>query len=50
MRLAWDEKRPATIYLIRHGERWDYTDIEWAKQSDYPHDSPLSKVGEKQAS
>jgi broad specificity phosphatase PhoE len=41
--------RPPTIYLIRHGERWDYTDIEWAKNSIYPHDSPLSKVGEDQA-
>jgi hypothetical protein len=36
-------------HSISHGERWDYTDIEWAKQSEYPHDSPLSKVGERQA-
>lgn len=49
IRLAWEDKRPPTIYIVRHGERYDYTDIEWAPQAAHPHDSPLSKAGEAQA-
>eukprot|EP01126_Amoeba_proteus_P006839 TRINITY_DN1240_c0_g1_i1.p1 TRINITY_DN1240_c0_g1~~TRINITY_DN1240_c0_g1_i1.p1 ORF type:complete len:438 (-),score=110.37 TRINITY_DN1240_c0_g1_i1:105-1307(-) len=49
MRLAWEDMRPPTIYLVRHGERYDYTDIEWAPKAAQPHDSPLSKVGIVQA-
>eukprot|EP01126_Amoeba_proteus_P056989 TRINITY_DN7224_c0_g1_i9.p1 TRINITY_DN7224_c0_g1~~TRINITY_DN7224_c0_g1_i9.p1 ORF type:complete len:596 (+),score=106.66 TRINITY_DN7224_c0_g1_i9:61-1848(+) len=49
MRLAWEQMRPPTIYLVRHGERYDYTDIEWAPKAAHPHDSPLSKVGIAQA-
>jgi len=48
MRKAW-EPHPPTIYLVRHGERYDYTDVEWAPKSTHPHDSPLSPVGDAQA-
>jgi hypothetical protein len=49
IRLAWEAVRPPTIYIVRHGERYDYTDIEWAPNAAHPHDSPLSKAGEAQA-
>lgn len=49
IRLAWEAMRPPTIYIVRHGERYDYTDIEWAPNAAQPHDSPLSKAGEAQA-
>jgi len=37
------------VYLVRHGERYDYTDVSWGKQAAYPHDSHLSPIGETQA-
>src|SRR5690606_11609472 len=42
IRLAWEAVRPPTIYIVRHGERYDYTDISWAPNAAHPHDSPLS--------
>jgi broad specificity phosphatase PhoE len=44
MRTEWGEKVP-TVYLIRHGERQDYCDKEWAPKSTHPHDAPLSPAG-----
>jgi len=49
MRLAWEKTRPPTVYLVRHGERQDYTDVNWAPNSTHPHDAPLSDAGETQA-
>jgi len=42
-------RRPIFTYLVRHGERYDYTDVSWGKQAAYPHDSHLSPIGETQA-
>eukprot|EP01087_Luapelamoeba_hula_P016468 TRINITY_DN5066_c0_g1_i1.p2 TRINITY_DN5066_c0_g1~~TRINITY_DN5066_c0_g1_i1.p2 ORF type:complete len:745 (-),score=157.75 TRINITY_DN5066_c0_g1_i1:3061-5295(-) len=41
--------RPPMVYFVRHGERYDYTDFEWAKKAAFPHDSHLSSVGATQA-
>lgn len=38
-----------TIYLVRHAERHDYTDFNWAPTSPHPHDAPLSEAGERQS-
>ena len=38
-----------TVYLVRHGERHDYTDFSWAPNSPYPHDAHLSEAGERQS-
>lgn len=42
-----DEKQ--TIYIVRHGDRWDYENPEWAKTSPRPGDPPLSTLGHQQA-
>jgi len=41
--------RPIITYLVRHGERYDYTDVAWGRKAAFPHDSHLSPVGETQA-
>jgi len=38
-----------TVYLVRHGERHDYTDFSWAPKSPHPHDAHLSEAGERQS-
>jgi broad specificity phosphatase PhoE len=48
LRCLWI-KRPNTIYLVRHGERYDYTDFNWAPTATHPHDAPLSAAGQRQA-
>ncbi|KAL6070672.1 Phosphoglycerate mutase [Balamuthia mandrillaris] len=48
MRTEWGEKVP-TVYLVRHGERYDYTDVNWAPKATHPHDSHLSEAGTSQA-
>eukprot|EP00696_Hemimastix_kukwesjijk_P011569 gnl/Hemi2/24520_TR8249_c0_g1_i1.p1 gnl/Hemi2/24520_TR8249_c0_g1~~gnl/Hemi2/24520_TR8249_c0_g1_i1.p1 ORF type:complete len:560 (+),score=170.08 gnl/Hemi2/24520_TR8249_c0_g1_i1:443-2122(+) len=48
MRTVWDKPVP-TVYLIRHGERYDYTDKDWAPNNTHPHDAPLSQIGYSQA-
>ena len=48
MRDEWVGTVP-TVYLVRHGERYDYTDPEWAPHATHPHDAPLSARGDTQA-
>ena len=38
------------IFLIRHGERLDKVNLNWATNALRPHDTPLSAMGHKQAS
>jgi len=38
-----------TVYLVRHGERHDYTDHSWAPNSPHPHDAHLSDAGVRQS-
>ena len=38
------------IFLIRHGERLDKVNLNWAANALRPHDTPLSSMGHKQAS
>jgi broad specificity phosphatase PhoE len=38
-----------TVYLVRHGERHDYTDHSWALKSPHPHDAHLSDAGVRQS-
>eukprot|EP00013_Stygamoeba_regulata_P021670 CAMPEP_0177649698 /NCGR_PEP_ID=MMETSP0447-20121125/11533_1 /TAXON_ID=0 /ORGANISM="Stygamoeba regulata, Strain BSH-02190019" /LENGTH=543 /DNA_ID=CAMNT_0019152489 /DNA_START=114 /DNA_END=1745 /DNA_ORIENTATION=- len=49
MRKVMEDKPITTIYLVRHAERYDYTDMNWAPKQSFPHDSPLSPVGDTQA-
>ena len=37
------------LYIIRHGDRWDYENKEWSKSSPRPGDPPLSQLGHQQA-
>lgn len=37
------------IFLVRHGERQDHEDPQWAAQAARSHDSPLSDAGFEQA-
>jgi len=37
------------LYIIRHGDRWDYENPDWVEQSDRPGDPPLSTRGHRQA-
>jgi len=38
------------VYIIRHGERVDHVDRNWAATAKYPADPPLTDRGHKQAS
>ena len=40
---------PQYLYIIRHGDRWDYENPLWSKTSPRPGDPPLSKLGHQQA-
>lgn len=37
------------IYIARHGERLDFVDKEWYKTAELPDDSPLTALGNEQA-
>jgi hypothetical protein len=37
------------LYLIRHGDRWDYANPEWKASAKRPGDPPLSTLGHVQA-
>lgn len=43
------KEKGVTVYIVRHGERHDYTDFSWAPSSPHPHDAPLSVAGRRQA-
>ena len=38
-----------SIFIIRHGDRWDYSHPEWKKTSSRPGDPSLSTLGHRQA-
>lgn len=38
-----------TFWLVRHGNRLDFTNPEWCATASRPHDAPLSPDGEVQA-
>lgn len=38
------------LFIIRHGERLDKINLNWSTNALRPHDTPLSKMGHKQAS
>lgn len=42
-------ERIEVIYVVRHGERYDWDHPEWTKESPRPWDSPLSEHGLEQA-
>lgn len=44
-----EDGAPQYLYVIRHGDRWDYSHPEWLKTAQRPGDPPLSKVGHQQA-
>jgi broad specificity phosphatase PhoE len=37
------------MYIVRHGDRWDYENPSWVGTTDRPGDPPLSPLGEQQA-
>lgn len=37
------------LYIVRHGDRWDYENPKWLEQSTRPGDPPLSTRGHQQA-
>jgi broad specificity phosphatase PhoE len=39
----------ATVWLLRHGERQDSVDPDWASRADRPHDPGLTATGREQA-
>jgi broad specificity phosphatase PhoE len=43
------EGPPQYLYIIRHGDRWDYENPGWSKTSSRPGDPPLSALGHQQA-
>jgi len=43
------QTKERSIWLIRHGNRLDFADPDWAKANDYPVDPPLSADGVLQA-
>lgn len=38
-----------SIWIVRHGDRLDFADSEWARSAERPHDTPLSASGVEQA-
>ena len=47
---AGEESPPQQhLYIIRHGDRWDYENPEWNKTSPRVGDPPLSALGHNQA-
>jgi broad specificity phosphatase PhoE len=42
-------KQERTIWLVRHGNRQDFVDPDWALTAPRPHDTPLSPDGLEQA-
>lgn len=38
-----------SIWIARHAERLDTVDLDWKPRAKYPHDTPLSEQGHKQA-
>lgn len=42
-------EQPQYLYIIRHGDRWDYENPDWTKTSSRPGDPPLSQLGHQQA-
>ena len=43
------DNAPQYLYIIRHGDRWDYEHKNWSKTSPRPGDPPLSQLGHQQA-
>ena len=43
------EREVQSLFIVRHGDRWDYENREWAKTSPRPGDPPLSARGHRQA-
>lgn len=37
------------LFIVRHGDRWDYAHPEWRKTAERFGDPPLSNLGQKQA-
>ncbi|GKY96920.1 hypothetical protein MPSEU_000650900 [Mayamaea pseudoterrestris] len=37
------------LYIVRHGDRWDYENPKWTETTDRPGDPPLSDLGHAQA-
>lgn len=48
-RHLFPEENLVTVYLVRHGERHDYSDFSWAPKSPHPHDAHLSEAGQRQS-
>lgn len=44
------QPEPIRVYVARHGERQDFVDPSWKETAENPHDPPLTKDGEEQAS
>ena len=42
-------RRQQTMYIIRHGDRWDYQHPEWKKTAERKGDPSLSTLGHEQA-
>eukprot|EP00560_Eucampia_antarctica_P008964 CAMPEP_0197825278 /NCGR_PEP_ID=MMETSP1437-20131217/2382_1 /TAXON_ID=49252 ORGANISM="Eucampia antarctica, Strain CCMP1452" /NCGR_SAMPLE_ID=MMETSP1437 /ASSEMBLY_ACC=CAM_ASM_001096 /LENGTH=278 /DNA_ID=CAMNT_0043425207 /DNA_START=145 /DNA_END=981 /DNA_ORIENTATION=+ len=42
-------KPKQSLYVIRHGDRWDYSFPEWKKTAKRPSDPSLSSLGHRQA-
>ncbi len=41
--------RPQSIFVIRHGDRWDYSHPEWKETAERKGDPSLSTLGHRQA-
>mmetsp|Transcript_6266 Transcript_6266/g.7291 ORF Transcript_6266/g.7291 Transcript_6266/m.7291 type:complete len:299 (+) Transcript_6266:64-960(+) len=44
-----DTSRSQTLFIVRHGDRWDYSHPEWSSTAARPGDPPLSSLGHRQA-
>ena len=38
-----------SLFIVRHGDRWDYAHPEWRANAQRPGDPPLSTLGHQQA-